>query len=885
MSLLRNLAGGLRVLLGKQRAEREMNEELQAYLDATIEEKMRCGMSREEALRVARVETGSPATLKEAIRAVGWESRLEALCRDLRYGLRMLARNSGFTAVAVLTLALGIGANTAIFSVIDAVLLNPLPYQSASRLVMIWEQNPERGWFHNIASAANFVSWRNQNHVFTRMAAIDEPSYDVSGTGEPMEVQGEQVSANFFSLLGVRAALGRTFTPEEDQPGSARVVVLSDELWKQRYGGDPTLVGHTIKLNRIPYTVIGIMPPGFYFAPWDDRAQLWTAGLDLTQNGRTWHQYMCIARLKPGISFERAQAEMDTIAGRLAQQYPEQKGWGVQLINLHQQVVGNTRPALLVLLGAVGLVLVIACANVANLQLARIAGREKEIALRTALGAGRSRLIRQLLSESMLLAMAGGGLGLLLAGWGVQILVMLAPQDTPGLDHAGANLEVLAFTLAISAATGIAFGFAPALGASKVDLNKSLKEGTRGSPEGLRSQRARGLMVRSEFALALVLLVGAGLLFKSFVALSRVHLGFEPQNVLTMRVALLGPRYQDNRSRQVEFFRDLLRNVEPLPGVKSAAVIDGGGFPPDGGNGMDFLFDGRPTPPPNQTPDGSYRVISPDYFRTMGIALLRGRYFTEADNEHAARVTIINERLARDYWPGRDPIGHRIEFTGLGGKRPSWFTIVGVVKSIKNLGLEVAPRDETYVPYTQSPTWFTPRALVVRTSGDSTLLIAGLRHAVAALDKEQPISDVRTMDQIVDQAEAGHRFPMVLLAVFAALALILAGIGIYGVVSYGVRQRTHEIGIRMALGARTEDVLRLVVGQGLRLGVSGIGIGIAAALGLTRLMASMLYGVKPTDPVTFLIVSLALLGVAALSCYIPARRATKIDPITALRDE
>jgi predicted permease len=884
MHLLRTLIDGLRALFRKQRAEHEMNEELRGYMDAAVNGKMRSGMSREDALRAARVEVGSMEAVKEAIRSAGWERAVETVWQDLRYAFRMLRKSPGFTVVAISTLALGIGANTAIFSVINAVLLNPLPYRNANRLMMVWEQNSERGWFRNVVSAANFVDWRKQNHVFTQMAAIDDPSYDVSGTGEPTELQGEQVSADFFSVLGVRAALGRTFTPDEDQPKSSRVVVLSDELWQQRYGGNPALVGETIRLNRIPYTVIGVMPRGFYFPPFGDRAQLWTAGLDLTKPARTAHEYTSVARLKPGISLERAQAEMDTIASRLGQEYPEQKGWGVQLIGVHEEAVGNTRPALLVLLGAVGLVLLIACANLANLQLVRIAGREKEIALRTALGAGRSRVIRQLLSESLLLAIAGGVGGLLLAAWGVKLLIMLAPPDTPGLVHAGVNLELLAFTLAISLATGIAFGLVPALGALKVDLSKSLKEGGRGSTEGIRSHRARALLVSLEFAVALVLLAGAGLLIRSFVALNQIDLGFDPHNVLTMRIALLGPHYQE-RSAQVEFFRDLLRNVQPLSGVKSAAVIDGCDLPPDGGCGMSFVIEGRPTPPPNLLPDASSRVISSDYFRTMGIALLRGRYFTDADNEHARRVVIINEKLARDYWPGRDPIGGRLDFTGLGVKQPTWFTIAGVVKSVKNDGLEVAPRDEVYVPYTQYPTWFTPRALVVRTSDDPALLVAAVRHVVAALDKDQPISDVQTMDQIMSHAEAGHRFPMVLLGVFAALALTLAAIGIYGVVSYGVSQRTHEIGIRMALGAQKEDVHRLVVGQGIRLGVTGIGLGIVVALGLTRLMATMLYGVKSSDPFTFLVVCLVLLAVAAFACYIPARRATKIDPMVAVRDE
>jgi predicted permease len=814
------------------------------------------------------------------------------LLQDLRYGLRMLAKNPGFTAVAVVTLALGIGANTAIFSVIDAVLLNRMPYPDANRLVMLWEQNPGRGWFRNIVSAANFVDWRRQNHVFTRMAAIDESSYDVSGRGEPMEVEGEQVSADFFSLLGVHAALGRTFTLEEDRPDSARVVVLSNGLWRERYGGDPGLLGRTIDINRTPCIVIGIMPPDFYFHPWGDKAELWIAGLDLTRPERTWHNYRAIARLKAGVSMTQAQAEMDTIAGRLATQYPEQKGWGVQLVNLHEQVVGDTRPALLVLLAAVCMVLLIACANLANLQLARVAAREREIAVRSALGAGRSRVVRQLLTESVLLAVGGGGAGLLLATWGITLLKGWAPVNTPGLSQAGVHTGVLAFTLVLSILTGMAFGLMPALGASKVDLNQSLKESGRGTTAGGPRNRLRGLLVSAEFAMALVLLVGAGLLIKTFVKLNQVALGFDPHNVLTMRIALLGPGYQQP-SRQAEFFRQLLQKVESLPGVISAAVIDGGGLPPDGGNGDGFLIVDRPTPPPNEIPDAVNRVISPDYFRTMGIPLVRGRYFTEADNQDAPHVVIVSERLAREYWPGGDPIGHQITFPGMekitspGAAviQPTRFTIVGVVKGERNRGLEVEPEAEVYLPYSQQPAYYVPRTLVVRASTDPRSLLSAIRQQVELLDKDQPLSDVRTLDEVVAQAEAGHRFPALLLGLFAGLALVLAAVGIYGVISYSVGQRAHEIGVRMALGAATGDVLRMVVKQGAIQAATGIGVGLFAALGLTRLMTSLLYGVRATDLSTFVTVTLLLGGVAVSASYVPARRAAKVDPMVALRYE
>jgi putative ABC transport system permease protein len=816
---------------------------------------------------------------------------MENFVQDLRYGLRTLTRSPGFTIVAVLSLALGIGANTAIFSVIDGVLLNRLPYPDANRLVIVWEQNPGRGWFHNIVSAANFRDWRSQNRAFSGMSAIDERSYDVSGTGEPLEVEGEQVTANLFSVLGVEPALGRSFQPEEDQPGSARVVVLSNDLWKQRYGGDRSIVGREITLNHERFTVIGVMPPGFYFPPFRDRARLWVAGLDLSQPVRDWHEYVSVARLKPGVRLAQAQAEMDTIARGLEKAHPEQKGWGVQLITLHEEMVGDTRPALLVLLGAVGMVLLIACANLANLQLARVLTREREIAVRSTLGAARGRIVRQLVTENVLLAIAGGGLGLLLVAWGVKFLAALAPQNTPGLERVGLNAGVLGFTLILSIATGLAFGLVPALGASRVDLNRSLKEGSRGTTGGARHHRLRRVLVSAEFALALMLLAGAGLMIRTFIALNRVDLGFDPHHVLTMGVTLLGPRYE-KRERQAEFFRDLLRSVESLPGVQSAAVIDGGGLPPDGGNGDGFLIVGRPKPPMSQWPDAVNRVISPDYFRTMGIPLVKGRYFTDADAEDAPRVVIINEKLARDYWPGRNPLGSQLMFPGAdkifsfaAADKASRFTIVGVVKGEKNRGLEAQPDEELYIPYTQKPTYYMPRTLLVRSTGDPAALVASIRHQVELLDPEQPISDIATMDHVMTQAEAGHRFPMVLLGLFAALALVLAGVGIYGVISYSVTQRLHEIGIRMALGAAHRDVLASLLRQGVALAAAGIGTGLAGALLLTQLMSRLLFGVRPTDPLTLAVVSLALGGVGVLASLIPARRAAKVDPMIALRYE
>jgi len=811
------------------------------------------------------------------------------LIQDVRYGLRMLVKNPGFTAVAVITLALGIGANTAVFSVVNAVLLRPLPYKDAGRLVVVWEQNPERGWYRNIVSAANFVDWRKQNHVFTQMAAIDpQRTFNLTGGGEPEEVWGEQVTTNLFSLLGVRPVLGRDFLPEEDKPGGPRVVILSYGVWQRRYGGDASLVGKQISLNNDSYTVVGIMPADFYFPPfWREliRVELWVPGLDLSNPVRTDHADVALARLKPGVSPTQAQAEMDTIARGIQQQYPEDKGWGVGLVALREQAVGDTRPALLVLFGAVGFVLLIACANVANLMLARATTREKEVAIRTALGAKRTRLIRQFLTESLVLAILGGALGLLLAAWSVQILVALSPKGALGLGGAGVDNVaisggVLAFTIAAAVATGIAFGVAPALAVSKPDLNQSLKEGGRSSGDGSRRNRLRSALVVWEFALALVLLVGAGLMIKTLVRLGQVDLGFNPQNVLTMRIALLGSRYKEPGA-QAEFFKQLLERMKSLPGVRWASVSRG--LPVEGWNGMGFVTEENPSPPPNEEPDANYLVIGPDYFRVMGVPLLEGRLFTDQDTNESARVVIVNEKLARKQWPGQDPIGRRLRMDG--NNNSPWLTVVGVVGNVRTQWPFPDFLSELYVPYTQYPWLLFPRHLIVRTVSNPTGLATAIAHEVKALDKDQPVSDIRSLDQLVAEAVAQQRFAMVVLGAFASLALVLAAVGIYGVMAYSVTQRTHEIGLRMALGAQPGDVLSLVVGRGLILTLVGVGAGLAGALALTRFLSSLLYEVRPTDFGTFAAVSLLLIGVALLASYIPARRATKVDPMVALRYE
>jgi len=814
---------------------------------------------------------------------------MNTLLQDLRYGIRMLARKPGFAAVAALTLALGIGANTAIFSVIDAVLLKPLPYKDTDRLVLVWEQNPERGWYRNIVSAANFLDWRKQNDVFTQMAAVTpQNAFNLTRTDKPEEILGQLVTTDLFSLLGVRPFLGRDFLPEEDKPGGPRVVILSYGLWERRYGHDPTLVGKQISLNNESYTVVGIMPADFYFPPfWRQWAagELWVPGLDLSEPLRTYHAYIAIARLKAGVSLERAQSEMDTIARRIEQQSPEDKGWGVGLVGLREQAVGETRRPLMVLFGAVGFVLLIACANVANLMLARSAAREREVAIRTALGANRGRLIRQFLTESLLLALLGGTLGLLVASWVIRVLAYISGEwamdwwGGASLADVRVNGAALAFTMIVTLATGMIAGLAPALGGSAPDLNRSLKEGSRGAGEGVQRHRLRSVLVVSEFALALILLAGAGLMIRTLILLRRVDLGFNSHNVLTMTLPLLGPRYHEQRA-QAEFFTALLERVKTLPGVQWASVSRG--LPVEGYSGWGFVTEDNPSPPVNETPDGNYQVVGPDYFRAMGIPLREGRFFTAQDTQQSMRVVIVNEELARTQWPGKDPSGRRLR-VNLSGK--PWLTVIGVVGNVRTEWPMPKFRQEFYLPYTQYPWDLAPRDLVIRTAMNPTVVAAAIQREVAALDKDQPVSAIRTLEDVVGEAVGPQRFAMMLLGAFAALALVLASVGIYGVMAYSVSQRTHGIGVRMALGAVRSNVLGMVVGEALVLALIGAGLGLAGAWGLTRLLSGLLYSVRPTDPLTFTLVPLVLVGVSALASYIPARRATRVDPIVALRYE
>ena len=816
---------------------------------------------------------------------------MQTLLQDLRYGLRMLTKKPGFTAVAVITLALGIGANSAIFSVVNGLLLRPLPYRDSERLAIIWTHSPGANVVQDWPSPGQYSAIKSQASVFEDIAIAQGGSVNLAGQTTAERVGVVRTSSNMFSILGAQALLGRAFLPEEDEPGKPPTAVLSHGLWQRRFGGDPNVIGQALTLNGQGYTVVGVMPAdfslGYEVMPTVGAVQQPDLLLPLPMSAERLasqgdENYNLLARLKPGATVAQAQAELDLAVRRLEQQFPDQyppsRRFSLSIRPLLEQVVGDVRPALLVLLGAVGCVLLIACANVANLLLARATAREKEMAIRTAMGAGRWRVVRQLLTESVVLSSAGGALGLLIAFWGIDALRALDPGNIPRLQNVGLDARVLVFTFAVAVLTGVLFGMAPALRSSKINLSETLKEGGRGLVEG-GHRRLRNALVVAEIALSLVLLIGAGLLIRSFGRVQQVEPGFVAQGVLSMRMSVAGTSFAGERG--VVFYQELLERVRRLPGVESAGAASI--LPLGGGIGWGSITVEGYVPTSGQSLiQADQRIASTGYFETMKVPLVGGRLFSEQDAKDSAPVAIIDENMARTYWPGADPLGKRLKPGDAEDDTP-WLEVVGVVANVKQYALDTDSRVTFYRPQLQNPSG--TMYVVARTSVDPAGLTAAVTREVRAMDPNVPIYDVKTMEQRLSESLARRRFAMLALGLFALVAMILAAVGIYGVMSYTVAQRTREIGVRMALGAQGRDVLRLVIARGMALAVAGVGAGLVAAFALTRALSSLLYGVSATDLATFAGVPVLLALVSLLACYVPARRATKVDPMEALRHE
>lgn len=875
-----NLRYRLRALVRRQAAEHELDDELRFHLDREAEKYIAAGLSRDEALRHARLAFGGIERIKEDSRDARGTRLVETTMQDLRHAIRSLRRTPGFTTLVVLTLALGVGANTAMFSVVNAVLLRPLPYRQAGRLVYI----DADGLYYE----GTYLQFRERARTMD-IAAYRGRDFSLAGRGDPVQLHGVQVSPNFFSTLGATPAIGRGFLAGESQPGDSNAVVLSYGLWQARFAGDAAVVGEQIELDGTSRTVVGVMPPDVRFP--SASAQLWVPlVIDQSNRMEIWSTSAnMIARLRAGATLAQARAEVATLAPQMLSLFPwsmpAEFGRKATAVPLRTQLVGNVRRMLLILLGAVAFVLLIACVNVANLLLVRTARRRREMAIRTALGAARGRLVRQMLTESMLLALTGGAVGLLLAFVGVRALTASLPSDTPRLAEIGVDGRVLIMTLGVAIATGLVFGLLPELRAGNGNPQSALGESGRGSTAGVERRRLSGWLVSIEVALAVVLVTGAGLLTRSFRELMRVDPGFRTESLVSATIAPPAFRIHGDASRRL-FYEQLLERIDALPGVRTAAITSRLPFG-ERNYGSVFRMEGRPNPA--QTGDWPWAdigaTVSPDYIRAMGVRLIRGRAFTAADRPGAPRVVLINESLAQKYWPNEDPIGKRI--TGPGEAKPDasdWETIVGIVADVKHDQLGEAPRGAFYRPLSQARV-DDIMSVVVRTSADPRVFAGRLRRVVASVDRDTPVSDIHTMTDLIASSLSRPRFALALLAAFGLLALVLGAVGIYGVIAYDVSQRTHEIGVRMALGARPDDVLRMVVRQGMVLVLTGIAAGLLAAAGVTRLLASLLYDVRPIDPVTFALVPIVLLGVALAASYLPARRAARVDPMLALRSE
>jgi predicted permease len=873
--------------------EAELERELRGHLELETEEQQAIGLSPREASRAAHLALGNTMKIEEDVRAAWGFQWIETFAQDVRYAMRMLRKSPGFAVIAIITLALGIGANTAMFSVVDGVLLNPLPYPHPNQLIEVAEHDPP--FNESSISYPNFLDWVRDNHTFQSLAAYRPNSFNLTGAGQPERVKATQVSASFFPLLGVKPAIGRNFTATEDKRGAAPVVMLSEGLWKTKFGSSPDILGKAITLDGAAYTIVGVVPANFYFCcestdfiPGDVYTPIgaW-ANNSLYRRDNHWATYG-VGRLKSGVTLAQAQADMDSVAHALAVAYPEADSRsGIFLAALKNRWVSDIKPMLFVLLAAVGFVLLIACVNVASLLLARSTARSREFAIRAALGATQRRVIRQLLTESMLLSAAGGGLGLLLAWWGTGAALSALPQALPRANDVGIDARVLLFTLTVCIVVGVLFGLAPALKTSRPDLHETLKEGGRGASGA--KYRMQGIFVVAEIALAVVLLISAGLAIRSMMRLWNVNPGFNPHDALGFAVALPPAMAKETPDQFRASLTDLRQTIAAVPGVE-AVTSDDGAFPFAGDDEVSFWIEGQPKPPMlSQMDSALFYVVSQDYLKAMQTPLLQGRFFTPQDSAHAPKVAVIDDSFARKYFPNKNPIGQIINLPGF-GKGTLQVQIIGVVRHVMQFSLESPGpvKIAIYLPEVQLPDSDTKETLagfLVRTQSPHYASASAIQSAIEKANSEEIPFEMESMDDAISDSLASRRFAMILLGVFAALALLLGSIGIYGVMSYVAGQRTHEIGIRIALGAQRNDVLRIALSQGARLAVIGVVIGLVAAAGVTRLMSTILFGVSASDPLTFAVVAVVLLAVALLACYIPARRAMKVDPMVALRYE
>jgi len=874
------------VWLSHRQVDQDFDLELESHLDLLTEEGVRRGMSPEQAKRAARIRLGGHTQLKETNRELHGLPAIETFLQDTRYAFRMLRKNPGFTAVAVLTLALGIGANTAIFSVVYAVLLKPLPYTNPDQLFTAFQANTQQGIAETGCSYPNFEEWRAQNHVFSELAGINAHQLTLTGRGEPSVVNTSVVTPELFALLDVKPLAGRIFFSQDGKPGAAPVALVSEELWRGRFGADPKITGTSIDLDKRPFTVIGIIPAAFRTPFFNTKQEVW---IPLVQDPlfstlmpqRGSHFLPALGRLKPGVTVAQAQAEMDAISGRLAGEFPaENNGWTIRLVPLQKEIVGEVRTELLVLLGAVGLVLLIACANIANLLLTRATSRSKEIAVRTALGAGRVRIIRQLLSETAVLGLLGGAVGIALAYWGVKALSSLLPSSLPQTNPIRVDYFVLGFALLLSAIAGVAFGLVPAMFAANADIQNALREGAR-SGESRNRRRARGFLAVAEVSLAMVLLVTAGLLLRSFARLTSVSPGFDAQHIVKADISL--PQFQYSTPQQwAAFSEELLARIQSDPGLQDSAVVVPRPIA-DGNVNLPFDIVGNPPSSAGASRTANYVSVSPDYFRVMGIPLLAGRVFNQHDISSAPRVSIISEAMARLYFPNQDPLGKQIAFGFPAGNGESMREIVGIVGNVRDVALGKNPGAMMYVPYAQAPFW--GANLVVKSTLSTSSVAAAIRQEVQRIDKDLPVTDVAKMPDLIDASVAQPRFRMFLLGLFAVMALVLAATGIFGVISYSVSRRTNEIGIRVALGASRNTILSMILRETLILTFAGLAVGLPCTLAASHLVGHMLFNVSANDPATIAAVAFSLAAVAAVAGYIPARRAVRIDPMAALRYE